>query len=378
MRSGWQHDVKPGWNQFTREPWSRDPIVYTFIGKESQTTTVPPSGPIHDAGRVAPPALTASPVWRFVTTAGNEIVRRHLLSAEQVDHIKSSIALADQEHPGLERIGTVFRNALFRMQKAVESATWELLPIDEFLGAALSVVRIYLGFDITGHVASEALAAILLVQCTIPDGLTHPNAAPVESRILLTEHLANLCYDLVSARDQLDLEGYFETTYLAGLYAVTAMRIADWAKESGQHTQDELNRLENLTLNLDEIFAHQISPSFILPALGSQRDTLFWIMARARKEYNESDIAAYYQLYPPLRALLSDRAKPWWRSPQREVDEALRSASLSRGRFDAAEALTARGQFCPIPKEIRQTIAQDFFITASGRRRLGSGHDDNE
>jgi hypothetical protein len=328
---------------------------------------VPPpegAGTVRDVTRPSPP-LQGSRLWSVVCELGEAAVHRGLWSRTDVDRIKGAIERAAGSLRNEERMKSLWRDAIARMRAALRGSGGGRILTGDFHQAVFDLIKAYLACDVPGMVASEVLGVLLSTQCTIPV-LGPPEMMPPEARIAAIEHLADTAYGLISKRDTLDVAGYAEATYLAGVYGRAAMCMASWAQPSGKHSPKELDRFKKLCLNLDELFAHGIAPVFDLPALFAPREILFWV-ARLSDEMGRSiaETAELYQLHPALRALLE---RPAWHSMRNDdVNAALQCASDSAERFHAANNL--HQGVSPIAPENAERIAMYFLAAGLGPGR---------
>lgn len=357
--------LRPGWNRSVRDDLAEHKVVYTFIGEgEGHTTTVPPPAgvAIHDATR-PPPDFGSSALWSGLRNLGRLVVERGLRPQIEVQRIESAIDTAGREIREQERMFALARSAVAAMQRSLTASSGGEMRYGDYQKPAFDLIESYLTCDLAGMTASEVLNVVLSTQCTIPY-LGPPQTMPAEARIAAINHLADTAYDLLSRRDAMDVSGYNAATYLAGLYTRIAFLMGRWARPSNRHSAEELERIEKLTLNIDELFAHKIGPAYLLPSMFHPRDLLAWIEARAQKTQEPpGQVAEFYQIHPALRALMEPQSL-WRDMSKEEVAEAYRNASDKGETFDALVA--AREKSSPIAPSNDATIMRAITALALG------------
>lgn len=362
--------MRPGWNRVVRDELSQDPVVFTFIGNnEGQTTTAQPTsdvGPIRDATQ-PPPDLQGSELWLIVRTLGQGLAQSNLRSTSEIQRVETSIETASRQMREQDRMRELWREAMTGMHQALRDCRGGQIRNWDFQKPVFDLIEAYLSFDITGMLASEVLGVLLSTQCTIPI-LGPPEIMSGKARMAALEHLADTAYDLLSRRSLMSVPAYFEATYLAGLYCRAAFRIASWAKPSGTHTKEELNRIAKLCLNVDELFAHKVGPTFVLPGLFKPRRLLAWIEETARRTgQTVAELAEFYQLHPGLRALIEPQ-QIWLKMSDAEVTEAYKRNSDECSTFDIQAAL--KQSAAPVAPENLEKILIDILKTGLGGAAL--------
>jgi hypothetical protein len=358
----WNTDMRPGWNRTLRDELAAHREVYTFIGdREGETTTVRPDvarDRIHDT-RATPPDLHASEIWRLIVALGRQIVADEFLTADQVVRTQRSIEYfaRDLRHrPLLHEWGM---RSIGAMGKALAESRDGAIKAGDFFEPMFRIVNAYLEFALPGMLASELLAVVLSAQCTFPT-LGPPERMPPLARRQAVEHLAEVAYDLLAQRSNKTLPSYFKMTYLAGLYCGAALILTGWAEESGNHSIDDIKRLKNLALNIDELHAHKIVPVFAMPALFTPDE----LPAQLRPPPNsDEDRAEFWQIYPPLRALLN-RPEIADAKPER-VRETYKAVSDQAEEFDLPGALKTTAS--PLAPDNSMTIHMDILAVSLGQ-----------
>lgn len=363
--------LRPGWNRTVRDDLAEHKVVYTFIGEgEGHTTTVPPPAgvAIHDATR-SPPDFGSSALWSGVRNLGRRVAARGLRPQIEIQRIESAIETAGRELREQEKMFALARSALAAMRRSITASRGGQMSYGDYQKPVLDLIESYLTCDLAGMIASEVLSVVLSTQCTIPY-LGPPETMPAEARIAAIEHLADMAYDLLSRRDAMDVSGYNAATYLAGLYARVVLLMGRWAEPSNRHSAEEVERIEKLTLNIDELFAHKVGPAYLLPSMLHPRDLLAWIEAKAQsRQETPGQLADFYQIHPALRALMEPQ--PLWRDMSKEeVVEAYRNASDKGETFDALVA--ARAKSSPIAPRNDATIMRAIAALALGGHMMAS------
>lgn len=367
MVEGRDAGLRPGWNRIVRDEHAQDREVYIFIGDgEGKTTTIRPNvdtASIHDAQDTHPDP-EHSALWTVAARLGADLAESKVIDPSEQARIAQAIERAAQDLRDMERMFDTARAMMERMRQAVFESRGGAIKHADFLKPADDLVKSYLAFELPGKLASEVLGVILSTQCTLPL-LGPPETMPSECRMAALEHLADTTYDLLTSRQTRNVRAYFEMTYLAGIYAGGAMRMATWAQPSGRHTPAELDRISKLCLNLDELHAHSAGMTFLLPALLPPRALLSWVMNRARATAQTvTQVADFYNLYPGLRALLEPDPK-FLDMSDAEVNEAYKQYSDSRLSFDSDAGL--KDIASPVAKANRKKIMTDFLKIGFGQ-----------
>jgi hypothetical protein len=360
----WKTDMRPGWNRTLRDELAARREVFTFIGsKEAETTTVRPdvaSDDIHDT-RATPPGLQNSTIWQSVVKLGGQNVADGLLPADQVARTQQSIEYFARELRHRPLVKEWGMRSIGAMGKALADSRGGAIRAGDFFEPMFKIVDAYLDLALPGMLASELLALVLSAQCIFPR-LGPPDQMPPLARRHAVEHLAEVTYHLLAQRGNKKLSAYFKMTYLAGLYCRAAFILTHWAEEAGNHSVDDIKKLKNLGLNLDELFAHKIAPVFTLPSLYTPADLLGSL--RSPPDSSEDD-AEFWQIHPPLRKLLN--ASEIADVPER-VNEAYKAASDQAEDFDLAGAL--RTTASPVAPENSTTIHMDIVAVSLGQASL--------
>jgi len=367
----WDCGLQPGWN---RLPVISDESssAYVYIGPDGGLTTRnPPAGDeaIHEAKGDAPPPLISSQVWRNYRHDSASLHRSGLLETETLESATSSIFAASAQHLDLDHLVARWRDGIESLQRSLLAAASGESGYDEFQTEfdhpVLSLIEDYLSFKIPGALASEVLGALLSAQCIIPR-LWPPTLISREAQLAAVEHLAEVSWSLLSSRRRMNVQGYYEATYLAGLYARTACRIASWSEPWEVDVTQEGSRLAKLSLNMEELYAHKIAPVFILPALFPPAVIGKELIERAA--VHGSDLMEefeYFQTHPALRTVILECLGKDLASCA--VDDEFRRASDAMEGFDAREALAASAS--PFSRKNREVVGLGFLSAEIGRRR---------
>jgi hypothetical protein len=366
VRGTWESDLRPGWNRTLRDELAARREVYTFMGdKEGETTTVKPDVPansIHDT-RAGSPELHASEIWRTLVALGKKNADRRLLPSDRVKTTQQSIEYFARELRHRPLVHEWGMRAIGAMRKALAESRGGAIKAGDFFEPMFIIVNGYLEFALPGMLASELLALVLSAQCIFPT-LGPPDRMPPLARRQAVEHLADVTYDLLTQRGNKTLSAYLKMTYLAGLYCRAAFILTNWAEESGNHSADDMKKLQNLRLNLDELFAHKIGPVFTLPALFRPAELLTWLRLRGQPD---DDGTEFWQIHPPLRALLNspkiaDATKP------KLVEKTYKAASDQAEDFDLTSTL--RTTVSPVAPKNLKTIHMGILAVSVGQASL--------
>src|SRR5437762_11304522 len=107
---------------------------------------------------------------------------------------------------------------------------------------------------------------------------------PKAARLAAIEHLANVVYRLFDQRKGMNVTSYFRMTYLAVLYTGTAVSLAGHAADVGFDSPEMKKKVENLSLNVDELGAHNGPVTFLAPAMFFPGPLLQWLRTRRRAD----------------------------------------------------------------------------------------------
>jgi hypothetical protein len=336
----WDTGQRPGWNLFVRDEHAENRQVYTYFGPDgAQTTTDAPSvspSEIHTTTSL-PPALETSQLWLIFKELGRQVASRELIpnAAAEVRRVEDTVQYFAKDLRHLNWMQARARTPLQQMRGAMSASRGGAVRAADFFQPIYELVDDYLNFKVPGMIASEILTVLLSSQCTIPP-LRAPSLMLPAARTRAAEHLANVAYELLTARGSKDLFSYYRLTYLAGLYTGTVMRLANWAKQVGQNSHADLEALQKLALNIDELFAHRIGPAYALPALFEPSILLAWLEQGVDAKRTAQDAAEFWQTYPALCGLLETPSNA--RTPAGIV-ESLKSVSDKAEAFDVGKAI---------------------------------------
>jgi hypothetical protein len=239
----------PGWNR-RRSPL-KDHDTFTLIdtasGSGETRFTQPANTGIHDARPYA--SLAETEIWK--------IARR--------------LAEVFNESPtleGIERSAFAGRAALRAAIGAyTTSLTAQLGKRGNawFRWAPRAVVDAYLRFEVPGAVAAVCLASVLHATVDfLCQQVGQARSVPL-IRGAYVSHLGDLAYRLIRRRRSCNVSGYYQLSYLASLYSMAAVALADGlAEQLDPNRRDALN---HLLLNIEEKACDLLNSNlFVFPA----------------------------------------------------------------------------------------------------------------
>jgi hypothetical protein len=362
----WNPGHRYGWNRMVRDEHAQHKEVYTYFGRDgAQTTTDAPRVPprsIHTTTS-QPPDLQTSQLWSILKELGKQVASKNLIpnAATEVPRVENAIEYfaRDLRHLGLMHARA--RAALVQMREAMSASKGGAVKAADFFQPIYELVDDYLSFKLPGMIASEVLAVLLSSQSTVPP-LGPPEFAPPQARSRAAEHLANVAYELQAARGKKDLLSYYQLTYLAGLYTRTVGLLTNWAKQPARHADADLEALKKLNLNVDELFAHKIGPTYALPGLFEPYRLLGWLEEGPTEQHTAQDDAHYWQVHPALRDLLD--TAPTARTPT-NVIASFKSASDKAETVDIEKAIRSTAR--PIADKNAEDIHLVLLTMSLGR-----------
>lgn len=352
-----------GWNKVVPRSVHQPP-TYVFIGKKhGWTTSEPPTdqgdGPINEV-EAPPVALTESHLWGAFVRSGDNLVSHGGGPPELVYRIRhrmiAATAMVDSNDAALRGI-TMIRDAWRRSEDGP-------VGVDELDAPILQWVHAYMGLEVVGELASQVMSSLLFTLCSIPRVRFTSEQLTVNPLVEAVEHLTAVISELLERRNAMNVPSYMRATYLTGLYAGVVLHLVrrarrrrteggawpDWAPLGAA----EVERLVRLELNVDEMNAHRIAPTFVLPALFTPLALVNRLDAMAASsECPTGDWAEFYQIDPAYRLMLSSRSS-WREATNQEAAEQHHAMSDSLQDFNVDEAL--RGSSSPLSKRNRQEL----------------------
>jgi hypothetical protein len=239
----------PGWNR-RRSPYG-DRDVFTFLdplSTSAETRFSPPASADFHEGR---------PFAKLKETAIYKIAHR-------LAHVVDDLPTLER----IERSAFIDRNTLTEALRAhVKSLCSQLSTRGNewFRWAPHAVVDEYLRFQIPGIVAAVSLATVLCATAKfLCDQGGHSSHSPL-IRGAFVSHFADMTYRLLRRRRLCNVGGYYQLSYLASLYSLTAAAVADGL--ASRLDQPRRVHLERLLLNNEEKACDLLNASlYALPA----------------------------------------------------------------------------------------------------------------
>ena len=349
----------PGWNRVSYNDvlseLRRPPRYVNYDTAETLRTPPPDVSP--EAIRTiqeSVPDITDTRLWTVIEARAEALAQRNhgVYTPQRIKKIMQSIREAGP--PGIIYNTDVMKEraltALRAMQQAMAATRQGQLNMGDFLMPAIDTVKAYLAFELPGIIAGEVLAVILSAQCQIPN-LGPPSNTPPQARVDAIEHLGNIAYRLLRQRKTANVTSYCELTYLASLYAGTANILAVHALEVGGLPPQIIKRVKGLDLNLEEMVAHHLFPTFILPGFLSSRDILKLIMDEsAVLNTPPQERANFYCIHPGLQQLLESFKE----MNDETVVQAYQQFSDASQSIDIQQELT--GDYSPIAQSNHERV----------------------
>jgi hypothetical protein len=348
-----------GWNRIVRDKHAADPEVYVYISETvGQTTTKRPPVPLETIHTITepPPELHTSKPWITLRRLGRLVVLKELIpnAATEVARIENSIENFARDYRHIELMQSKAWGGKHRMQKAFAASKWNgVVDENELFKPIYELVDEYLNFQLPGMIASEVLSFLLASLGTSPpleEGSPQYMLPIACCRAI--EHLANIVCELLDTRSKMDLLSYYQMTYLANLYALTVLRLTRFAEPVGWKASNEFERFDKMVLNVDELYAHKIGPSYELPALFDPDQILAWLERNSSGNLTSRDQAEYWQIHPALRQLLDESQS----TRADSIVERVKLASDKAENFSPSDAIKTTA--APIAHEtVRETSA---------------------
>ncbi len=283
--------AEPGWHR-RRSPL-KEFDTFTFIDhlKGGETRFIPPSDAhISDARPFT--ALDQTEIWR---------IARHLASildqTTTLESIKRSAFLGRSALKEARRCYTVSMTSQF----GGRGNEW-------FRWAPHAIVDAYMRFEVPGVVASDCLGRVLVATIDSLCKKVYQVKSIPTIRGALSSHYSEMVYKLVRKRRSCNVSGYYQLSYLASLYALTAAVIGDGLEAKLDPVPSD--SLKRTLLNTEEKACDLLSATFFaLPARYSTIGILMFMVGHCRlagKSMKEAVSA--YNLHPALTAALSPNA----------------------------------------------------------------------
>jgi hypothetical protein len=174
---------------------------------------------------------------------------------------------------------------------------------------ALQMAERYMRFELPGTIARYGLGAIYKACYSQVPQLFKRKVPPLKVMLQKKiEELADITYQLLSEREQYNVTGFFNASYLACLCGGTVIAMCttegDALKKAGFSPEEE-TRLLRLKQNVDEMLAHHLAATFCLPARMIAADILQWIRLHAQMvAWPPAKLAKQHSLHPGLTAIL--------------------------------------------------------------------------
>jgi hypothetical protein len=358
-----------GWNRiFFGEPFLHEEL-FVFVGPDGGVTTPVrpdvPSESIHPAQHVSSP-FRESPLWRAAGELADRVVSLDLSDWPE-DRVRKVIESIREtaEGPVPVNAAVVGRDrivaAVQAMREAVRSTGKEIRHAT-VLEQAVKIAEAYTAFELPGVLAAELLAVVLSVQCNFPS-FGPPSNTSSQCRRHALEHLAKLSYALLKRRGELRLSSFLEVSYLANLYTGAALKLAAHEAEVGSGEDVGGVPLDRLAQNLDEQLAHEIIPTFDLPAFLSLGVVGLHVLAARTQGQKRKDVWLSYGMHPAMRELVWSRSDENPRWDRLLADYPTVTASMPA--VDVEDAL--RGEYSPIARENVEMIMMQFLSLSLGR-----------
>jgi hypothetical protein len=373
----WSPDYWLGWNKALQFGGSGSQDKYIFIS-ESGGKTIIGSPPGVDPSEIHTPSprkldFYASIPWIVVCEVG-ELVKNSLPDEAQldVDGIRQSIKNSYEDRTEERALADLHKQVIDSLRKALKGRN-EFEILREIEAISWQIVVEYASLRIAGNVAAQALSYTLMMQANIrmfvldPDGPRKIFFDPSAMTFLsdLVEHQSNIAYNLVAARESGKLIKYYNDTYLAGLFARTAVFLAIGWPQLNLLARDQTDRLRRIAQTEDERFAHYIAPTFTLPSAFEPDDIIAWTRRLEAKTGRQAEsIMEDYCVDPILRNWLPLVGRFIQLDPMSAMSKERRYQRYYDELADLAAVEnyvnSMRTQIDPIPPDIR-SILFDFI-----------------
>lgn len=352
---GRETGLKPGWNRLVREAPAAEHESYVFIGEEQglSTPTLPPNVDPETVYTAPPlPPASKSALWAQARQAAEIVVACDLSECppSRVEAVMSSIeqeVLRDTQEPDHDRMKELARFHLERLGAARNGSRNGDILINDFLAPARDILAAYLAFELTGRMACEVLAAVLSLQCNLPELGPIEETSP-QARAQAIMHLADLSEALMTAREGARVTPYFELTYLALLLEAAAGILNAHQKEAAPDYTDQ-SILDRRMLYVEELMAHRAAPAFALPAALPPLDMARFVEDRARAlQESPRDYAGSVAAHPAFCEVILGAPD----LKEIDADEALKRYRQATATAEPVDVLARANEGCgPVAEE---------------------------
>lgn len=356
-------DLDSGFGQMRFRPgWNRLGQNFIYIPEEPteralNTLNEPPPGtPIH---RVPPgPSMLSSHFWHtimpsFAAKFGSDAAVEW--PAELVAKVTRQIESAHQTFGAGGPSDALMALAVSARETMIEARNFSIAgdpQVDQYLAPTRNVVRAYMAFELPGRIAADLLALLLTIQVDLPK-LGPPSTAPPAARATAAEYLIALATRLVERRAALQVAPYFELSYLANLYFMTATILVSHAEECEGLSSEQIKALKGRSFVAEERRAHRVAPVFGTGLFANAGKSLV-DMAESTGQ-SLSKLCRSYAVHPALRQTLLGYETPAQIDPEAILRD-YRQAATSFEEHDVAGRL--EGEYSPIAPENQARIVK--------------------
>ncbi len=365
LAGGGTEGYASGWNRWV--PRSKlQPTLYVFVGDKSGLTTLvppPPRTPVKDVER-QPADLHGSPLWSPLVVSGNNLIHHGGGPPERVYRVRHCIRQSATADDDAAWAADASRRGAEMIRDTWRRSDAGPVAIKTFWEPVLLSVRSFMDLRVNGEVASDIVASLLFTLCSIPRVGHAPGGQTAPPLVDAVEHLVGVVDELKARRDRLNTPSYMQATYLAAVYAAAAMKLISLARNAiadayaaeafGDWNDAAHTKLAKLHTNIDEVSAHDIAPSFVLPALFTPLHLLRRLDGMAvASDLSAAQWADYFRVDPALRQMVAS-GTPWHVATPAEV--AVQHQKLS----DALQALDVDASldedFSPISRQTKRDL----------------------
>jgi hypothetical protein len=247
-----------GWNVVRGIP-GKSRSRWIFIGSDSGyakwTQPDVDQRKIHESD-YTPPPLEQTTAWTWAVHLANNH-RCPEWAQKRIAYIKEFSDRLDLHHDPAAEYEAV-ASALERLKKMAS------LLVDRFALAEhlLSIISPFLDLEENGSLAEPVLTAVLT---NIANFVSDYD--PAEAQILVRKTLGERVAALLQARIGRRPGAFEQITYLAGLYASTALTHSNLIRSQFSIRQDQISLMGKWDQNLDEMLAHDILPYLVYSAM---------------------------------------------------------------------------------------------------------------
>jgi hypothetical protein len=245
-----------GWNYVPGVPGvMADRWLYLEQDRGHWTRTTPPEGTeIHRVSRPDVP-LSDTTAWRWAVQLGlNPLMPpefRDILA--KIEKASGEISFTHDVQKETEA-GIA---ALRRLRATAERAE----TVSDIAEPIVGIVRSHLRLDQPGVLSARELVSVLFDFGVFLCGTDY--AANVNVQLISRNLLAERVAELLDERNGMRVGCFDKMTYLAALYAATALRLSDLIRSELQPNTEQRKRLEGMDQYLDEKLCHEASPYFV-------------------------------------------------------------------------------------------------------------------